>query len=254
MDKNVTESGNRKTLAEAFKTSAPIMVSYIVLGMGFGFLLQRAGFGPLWAFFMSVIIFGGTMQYVGVSLLAGPASYLTVALTSVMVQIRHLFYGISMIQKYKDEGARKWYLFYAVTDEVYAVLSGDSVPEGTDPGRYRMYVSLMCHSSWIFGSTLGAALGTVLAFDSTGMDFAMTALFITVYVEQWIDSKCHIPALTGLLGTAACRLLFGADLFLIPSMIIIVVVLTVMRKTITERSGTPGGRNSGDAGEVSEGV
>ena len=223
----------KKEITAAFKTSVPIIVTFVVLGIGFGLLLQKHGFGPLWALASSIIIFSGTVQFVSIALMS-TGSVLMAGLTALMVSARHIFFSISMIGRYQREGKRKWYLYYALCDETYAMLSRDEVPEGVNISGYRLLVTLFDQSAWIIGTVLGGWIGTLLTFDSTGIDFAMTALFTTVFLQQWIDSRSHIPAVTGVLATLGCRLVFGPDLFLIPAMIIIVVTMTVMRKKIEE--------------------
>lgn len=225
---------SRNDVRAAFRATFPIMVTFIVLGTGFGLLMQKHGFGPLWSVISGLIILSGTVQFVSVGML-GSGSVLMAAVTALMVSARHSFFSISMISRYKNEGRRKWFLYYALCDETYAVLSSGEIPEGVNESAYRFLVTLFDMSAWIVGSFLGGLVGTMLEFDSTGIDFAMTALFTTVFIQQWLDSKCHIPAVLGLGATLACRFIFGPDIFLIPSMLIILTVLTVMRKTIEER-------------------
>ncbi len=212
----------------AFFRSVPVMAGYIVLGIGFGILLRDAGYGVAWAFAMSLLIYAGSMQFVGVSLLAGGASLLTAALTTVMVNARHLFYSISMIERYQN-AKYKPYLIFALTDETYSILSDGKAPEGADPDRYRMLVSLFDHCWWVTGSVLGSVLGSVIPFSTRGIEFSMTALFLASFTEQWLTTRNHIPALTGLLSTLVCLLLFGPDRFLIPAMLLITLILTLLR-------------------------
>ena len=226
----------KREVAAALRTSLPIMVTFIVLGIGYGILMQKHGYGPLWSLLSGIIIFSGTAQFVSVSLLDS-GSVIMAAVTALMVSARHIFFSISMIGRYRREGRRKWYLFYALCDETYAMLSRDDGPEDVDLSAYRLLVTLFDQSSWVFGSFLGGWLGSLLNFNSTGIDFSMTALFTTVFIQQWIDSKCHIPAILGLAATLICRILFGRDLFLIPAMIIIIIVLTVMRSRIEPAYG-----------------
>lgn len=219
---------------KAWIKSIPVMAGYIVLGIGFGILLRGAGYGPVWAFAMSVLIYAGSMQYVGVSLLAGSVSILTTLLTTVMVNARHLFYSISMIDRYQNAGKYKPYLIFALTDETYSLLCDDQVPEGTDPDLYRFLVSVFNHSYWIAGCVLGNLIGAVLPFGTAGIDFSMTALFIASFTQQWLTTKNHIPALTGLFCTLLCLLAFGAQNFLIPSMLLITLVLSLLRRQLTQ--------------------
>lgn len=206
------------------------MAGYVVLGTGFGILLRNAGYGVLWAAAMSLLIYAGSMQFVGVSLLAGGASVLTTLLTTFMVNARHLFYSISMVDTYKDAGRHKPYMIFALTDETYSLLCDGKVPEGADPNTYRFLVSLFNHSYWVTGSVIGSLLGSVLPFSTAGIEFSMTALFIASFTEQWLTTKDHIPALTGLLSTLVCLVIFGRDRFLIPAMLLITLVLTLLRR------------------------
>ena len=227
---------SKRDVAAALRTSLPIMVTFVVLGTGYGILMEKHGFGPVWSLISGFVIFSGTVQFVSISLLS-TGNILMAAITAFMVAARHIFFSISMIGRYRAEGRRKWYLFYALCDETYAMLSRDELPEGVKLSAYRLLVTLFDQSSWIVGSFLGGWIGTLLAFDSTGIDFAMTALFTTVFIQQWLESKCHIPAVLGVAATLVCRILFGREYFLIPAMIIIIGTLIVMRKTIEERTG-----------------
>ena len=220
-----------QVIKQAFKTSIPVMAGYLVLGMGFGLLLHDAGYGVGWAFLMAVIIYAGTMQYVGVSLLSGGASLLTTALTTFMVQARHLFYSISLIDKYKGAGKFKPYMIYGITDETYSLLSDGTLPvDEKDAPRYRFFVTLFDHCYWITGCVLGNLLGEVLPFSTKGLEYSMTALFVASFTEQWLTMHDHVPALTGFLGTLLCLLIFGSEHFLIPALLLITLVLTLLRK------------------------
>lgn len=219
----------RKTIGYAFQSSLPIMAGYIVLGMGFGILLQNAGYSWHWAAAMSITIYAGSMQYVAVDLLAGGASLAAAAAMTFFVNIRHLFYGISMLGAYKDAGKRKPYLIFALTDETFSLVCAPELPKGVDRSGYYLFISFFNQIYWIIGSIAGAVLGNIIPFDTTGVDFAMTALFTVIFVEQWEGASTHIPALTGLASSLVCLLLFGADDFLIPSMILIASLLIAMR-------------------------
>lgn len=218
-----------KTIRYALVRSLPIMAGYIVLGLGFGVLLQSKGYGAGWALVMSGLIYAGSMQYVAIDLLAGGASLISAAIMTLMVNARHLFYGISMLERYKDNGAAKPYLIFALTDETYSVVCSGGVPEGVDRKKYYFWVSLLNQLYWIAGGVAGALLGSVLPFDTTGIDFSMTALFLFVMTEQWKASRDHTPALVGLGVSLVCLLVFGSSDFLIPSMVGITAALTVLR-------------------------
>ena len=223
----------RADLRAAFETSLPIMVTFVVLGSGYGILMQKHGYGPLWSLMSGILIFSGTAQFVSVGFLDA-GSFLSAAATALMVSARHIFFSISMIGRYREEGTRKWYLYYALCDESYAMLSRDMTPEGVCLSNYRLLVTLFNQSSWVIGSFFGGLLGTMIEFNSAGIDFAMTALFTTVFIQQWIDRRNHIPPLLGLFAALFGRILFGRDLFLIPTMIIILAVLTLLRGKLQE--------------------
>ena len=227
----------KRVIKIAFMKTLPVMAGYIVLGMGFGILLKKAGFGVFWAFLMSFAIYAGSMQYVAVSLLSSGASLLSAALTALMVNARHLFYGVSMIDKYRDAGKKKAYMIFALTDETYSLLCGEDYPEGEDRHWYSFCVSLFNQSYWVLGSIIGSVLGSVITFNTAGIDFSMTALFVTVFVEQWITAKNHLPALVGLVCSIVCVILFGTDNFLIPSMITITVFLALFRGKMDAEGG-----------------
>jgi 4-azaleucine resistance transporter AzlC len=214
---------------KAFLTSLPVMAGYVVLGIGFGILLRNAGYGVAWAAAMAVLIYAGSMQYVGIGLLAGGAGIITTILTTVMVNARHLFYSISMVDRYKNAGRYKPYLIFALTDETYSLLCDGETPDREHADLYRFLVSLFNQLYWITGCLLGSLLGAVLPFSSAGIEFSMTALFIASFTEQWLRTREHIPALTGLFSTLLCLLVFGPENFLIPAMLLITLILTLLR-------------------------
>ena len=235
-DKSAT--GITKNLIKtAFIKSLPVMAGYVVLAIGFGILMKEAGYGLFWSFLMSFTIYAGSMQYVAVSLLSSGASLISAALTTLMVNARHLFYGVSMIVKYKDAGKIKAYLSFALTDETYSLLCGDDYPEGEDRHWYSFFVALFNQCYWVIGSIIGSILGSLITFNTAGIDFSMTALFVTVFVEQWLTAKNHLPAIAGLFCSIACLMIFGPDSFLIPTMISITIVLSLCKKVMDNEGG-----------------
>ena len=225
----------RRTFRYAFIDSLPVMAGYVVLGMGFGILLQDKGYSWLWALLMSLTIYAGSMQYVAVDLLSGGAAMLATFLMTIMVNVRHLFYGISMLEKYNRAGKTRPYLIFALTDETYSLVCSKQEREGMDLNLYYFFVSILNQSYWITGSVTGALLGSAFHFNSAGLDFAMTALFVVIFTEQWEKEKNHLPALVGV-GVSVIRLLiFGASGFLIPSMIGIVILLFLLKKRMPEQ-------------------
>ena len=217
---------------KAFQTSLPVMAGYIVLGTGFGMVLKAGGYGLIYALAMSVFIYAGSLQFVLVNLLTGGASFLTTAFTSLVVNARHLFYGISMIDRYKPTGKYKPYLIFSLTDETYSLLSTDPrlLPaEQGDRTRFYFLVSLLNQCYWVLGSVIGSALGSVLPINTKGIDFSLTALFLTIVVDQWRSGKHHLITGLGLIISLVCLLVFGPGQFLIPSMILILAAVYAVR-------------------------
>lgn len=229
---------DRKTILAAFPVTIPVLMGYLAIGIGFGLMLQSAGYGVLWAFLMSLTIYAGSAQYLGVSLLAAGASLTQIAFLTLMINFRHFVYGLSMLEKFRGMGWRKFYMIFSLTDETYALLSGLKVPEGVDEHGYYFTISLLNHSYWIAGSVLGSVLGSALAFDTTGVDFAMTALFLVIAVGQWRRGGSHLPALLGMGATLLSLVLVGAEDMLLPALGIIVGVLVLARPSM-EENGAP---------------
>jgi len=227
---------NRRLLKTAIIKTIPVMMGYIVLGIGFGILFEKNGYGFLWAVAMSAFVYAGSMQYVAVGLITGGASLISTALTTLMVNARHLFYGVSMIDKYKGAGWKKPYLMFSLTDETYSLVCSGDYPEGENPHLYCLLVSFFNQVYWVAGSAAGSLIGSAINFNTAGIDFAMTALFVTIFVEQWLTTKEHRPALIGVGASTVCLLIFGPDAFLIPAMVLITVLLTVSRKAL-EKGG-----------------
>lgn len=221
----------KKIIKKALISTIPVLTGYLVLGFGFGIILKSYNYGILIAFVMSFLIYAGSMQYVAVGLMTGGASLITVALTTLMVNARHLFYGISMLDKYKNVGKRKPYLIFSLTDETYSLLCNDiNDLEEKQKRDYYLFVSLFNHLYWIIGTIIGVLAGTIIKFNSQGIDFALTALFLTVFLDQWLSTKKHAPAIIGVISTLLSLIVFGKDDFLIPSMIIITIILLIYKE------------------------
>lgn len=221
----------RKILKTAFIDTIPVLTGYLVLGFGFGIVLKANGYSILLALAMSAFIYAGSMQYVAIGLLTSGASLLTAALTTLMVNARHLFYGISMLDKYRDTGKRKLYLIFALTDETYSLVCNDSA--NISPERrhdYYFFVSFFNQIYWVVGSVAGAVVGSLVKFNSEGIDFALTALFVTVFLEQWLTTKKHTPAIIGVGVSVVCLILFGSENFLIPAMLVIALLLCMHKE------------------------
>ena len=225
-----------KTLAAAFPATVPVLMGYLAIGLAFGLMLEQAGYGVGWSLLMSVIIYAGSGQYLGVSLLAVGAPLGQTAFLTLMINFRHLVYGLSMLEKFRGMGTRKLYMIFSLTDETYALLSSAKVPDGVEEHDYYFAVALLDHVYWIAGSVLGSLLGAALGFDTTGVDFAMTALFLVIAVGQWRSAGSHLPALLGGAATLASLLLVGAEDMLLPALGIIICALTLLRPRLEGRA------------------
>ena len=174
---------------------------------------------------MSIFIYAGSMQYVAIDLFSTGADFITIAITTIAVNARHLLYGLSMLDKYKGTGKKKPYLIFSLTDETYSLLVKEDKQAKNDHGAFYFFVSLFDQIYWVTGSLIGVLAGHFLPINTKGIDFSLTALFITVAVDQWVGAKRHWPALVGGISAVCCRLIFGADSFLIPTMLAIVILL-----------------------------
>ncbi|MDO4292361.1 MAG: AzlC family ABC transporter permease [Eubacteriales bacterium] len=221
-----------KALRAAFPYTLPVMLGYLFLGAAFGILLSENGFAPGWAFLMSVFIYAGSMQFAAIGLMTGPFAPISALLLTLMVNARHLFYGLSMLEPFRRMGKRKPYMIFSLTDETYSLLCSVQPPEGVDKSWFLFFISLLDQLYWIIGSCIGAFAKGLLPFDSTGIDFSMTALFLVIFVEQWEKAKSKLPALLGLGITAICLLVFGSENFLIFSMAGILISLLLFKKEV----------------------
>ena len=218
----------------AFPLTVPVMLGYLFLGIAFGVMLSQSGYPPVWALGMSCFIFAGSMQFVCVDLLLSPFSLAGTALMTLMVNARHSFYAISMLDRYKGKPARP-YLIFGLTDETYSILCSAKTPEGVDENLFYFFVTALDQLYWITGSVVGAVVGGLLPFNTDGIDFVMTALFTVIFVEQWEDGGGRVPAAVGVGLTLLCLLIFGRDGFLIPAMALILIVLAVLKRPLEAR-------------------
>ena len=221
----------KKHLKAVFLDTVPVLTGYLFLGMGFGILLSENGYGVLWALAMSIFVFAGSGQYLAVSLLANSSGLLSAAIATLLVNARHLFYGISLLEKYKGTGKKKPYLIFALTDETYSLVTQNEPPEGMSRHSSCFTVSLLDHIYWITGCTLGALVGQFIPINYEGIEFVLTALFVTMFVDRWLTNKDHFPAMVGVCATFVSLLLFGSEFFLIPAMVLIALLLTLSPKT-----------------------
>lgn len=224
-----------KALKAAFPYTIPVMLGYLFIGIAFGVLFENKGYNFLWAILASTLIYAGSMQYVAVNLFTGDIGLINIAFITLMVNIRHVFYGLSMIDKFKNMGKFKPYMIFSLTDETYSLLCLTETPEGVDRNYFLFFIAVLNQLYWIIGSFIGSVAGAMITINSEGIDFAMTALFVVIFVEQWLFTTTHIPAITGIIISLICLLIFGGANFLLPSMILILIVLTGIRSRLEER-------------------
>ena len=227
----------RRALAAAFPNTIPIFAGFWFLGLAYGIYMNVSGFSFWYPMLMSLTIFGGSLEFVAVSMLLGAFAPLQTLLMTLMIQARHLFYGIAMLDRFKGMGWKKFYLIFGLCDETFSINFTAKIPPDVDRGWFMFFVTLLNHLYWFTGSTLGGILGSLLSFDTEGLDFVMTAMFVVIFLEQWLKEKKHYTALIGVAASVACLLGFGADTFLIPTMVCILFFLTVLRKPIEKAGG-----------------
>ena len=234
---------NRKSLAAAFPHTVPVLMGYLSIGIVFGWMLSAANFHPIWSAIMSLTIYAGSGQYLGVELLANMAPLANAAFLTLILNFRHLVYGLSMLEKFKGMGWRKLYMIFSLTDETYALLAGVQVPDDVDEKAFYFSIALLDHLYWIAGSVAGAVAGALVNINTEGIDFAMTALFLVIAVEQWQSNTRHAPVLLGAAGTLVCLLAFGPEngRFLIPALFILVGGLLLMRPGLEASEALPEG-------------
>ena len=213
----------KKAFQAALPLTLPICVGFLFLGMSYGFMMRSKGFSFWYPLFMSMFIFAGSMEFVTADLLLSAFNPFSAFLLALMVNARHLFYGISMLDKYKHVGKKKAYLIFGMCDETFSVNCTAQIPENVDRGWFMFFVTLLNQIYWVGGATAGALLGYVIHFDTTGIEFVMTALFVVMLVNQWKEAADHRPALIGLGSSVLCLLIFGSQNFIVPAMILIIV-------------------------------
>ena len=232
------EKGIRwRALKAAFPKTIPIFAGFCFLGMAYGIYMNVSGFSFWYPMLMSMTIFGGSLEFVAVSMLLGAFAPLQTLLVTLMVQARHLFYGIAMLDRFKGLGWKRIYLIFGMCDETFSINYSAKIPEGVDRGWFMFFVTMLNQIYWVLGATLGGILGSYLKFDTEGLDFVMTAMFIVIFLDQWLKEKKHYTALIGLLVSVVCLLGFGADSCMIPTMRGVLCFLTLFRKPIEKAGG-----------------
>lgn len=228
----------KKAFKAAFPHTIPIMTGFLFLGMTYGIYMNVSGFSFLYPMLMSMTIFAGSMEFVTVNMLLGAFHPLEALTMTLMINARHLFYGISMLDKYKGTGLKKLYLIFGMCDESFSINYTADIPKDVDKGQFMTWVTLLNHSYWVLGATLGGIFGSFIHFNTEGIEFVMTALFVVIFLEQWLKEKNHVNAITGLMISVLCLVLFGRDNFIIPSMLGILGVLTLLRKPLEKKGET----------------
>jgi 4-azaleucine resistance transporter AzlC len=228
----------KQAIKAAFPVTIPVLLGYLSIGIAFGLLFENAGYNFIWAFFMSLTVYAGAMQFISVSFFYGGIGLIQIAVMTLVVNFRHVFYGLSFLDRFGGMGLKKWYMAFALTDETYSLLCSRKAPENVDEKKFYFAVAFLNQSYWVLGSVIGCLAGSLIKFDTTGMDFAMTALFIVIFLDQWKSYTSHIPAIVGLGCTIAVLAATGPSNIVIPSMLLIVIALMIARKTIEARMGT----------------
>lgn len=231
-NKGTNENGIGKAFRTAFPYTIPILAGFVFLGIAYGIYMNKSGFSAVYPMVMSATIFAGSMEFVAVNLLLGAFDPVHAFVLTLMVNARHLFYGISMLDKYRETGRKKYYLIFGMCDESFSINCTADIPADVDKGWFMFFVTLLNHFYWVCGATIGGILGSLVKFNTDGLGFVMTALFVVLFLEQWQKEKAHHSALMGLGITALSLALLGGQHFIIPAMLMILAGLTILRKPL----------------------
>ncbi len=225
----------KKAFLAAFPKTIPIFAGFWFLGLTYGIYMNVSGFSFWYPMIMSLTIFAGSVEFVAVNMLMGAFNPLQALAMTLMINARHLFYGISMLDKYKGTGLKKFYLIFGMCDESFSINYTAKIPDDVDRGWFMFFVTLLNHIYWFTGATLGGIFGSLIQFDTEGLEFVMTAMFVVIFLEQWLKEKRHTSALLGLGLSLICLIAFGADGFIIPAMLAILGVLTLIRRPLENK-------------------
>lgn len=225
----------KQAFKRAFHYTIPVLTGYLFIGTAFGVMYAEKGYSFLWAILMSLLVYAGSGQYLAVNFFVPGISFLQVIFLTFMVNVRHVFYGISLVERFNRFGKSRWYMIFGLTDETYSLLCTTKVPKDVDEEKFLLAITILDHSYWTLGSAIGAIAGTVLPISSEGIDFAMTALFVVVFIEQWMEKKNRIPEIIGVAVAFISLQIFGADGFVLPAMLCIMLVLFAGRKRLGQR-------------------
>lgn len=225
-----------KAFKAAFPHTIPIFAGFWFLALTYGIYMNVSGFNFLYPMLMSITIFAGSIEFITVNMLLGAFNPVQAIVMALMINARHLFYGIAMLDKYKGTGWKKFYLIFGMCDESFSINYTADIPEDIYKGWFMFFVTLLNHFYWFSGSTLGGIFGSFIKFNTEGLDFVMTAMFVVIFMEQWLKDKKHIHSLLGLFISILCLIAFGADNFIIPSMLGIIAMLTLIRKPMEKEA------------------
>lgn len=222
----------RKALKAAFPQTIPIMTGFLFLGFAYGIYMNTSGFSFIYPLFMSMLIYGGSLEFVTVEMLLSPFAPAQVFIMALLIQARHLFYGLSMLDKFKGLGWKKYYLIFGMCDETFSVNYTADIPEDVDRGWFMFFVTLLNQFYWVASATCGGIIGSLLTFDTNGISFVMTAMFVVIFLDQWLKEKNHTSSILGLGVALCCLVIFGPDSFMIPTMIAIILSLTILKNRL----------------------
>ncbi len=235
-------SGYKQAFKKAFPYTIPVLTGYLFIGIAFGVMYAEKGYSFLWACLMSLLVYAGSGQYLAVNFFVPGISFVQVIFLTLMVNVRHVFYGISLLDKFNHMGKKRWYMIFGLTDETYSLLCTTKIPEGVEEEKFLFAISILDQSYWVIGSAIGGLAGAILPINAEGIDFAMTALFVVIFVEQWMEKKNRIPAVVGLICAFTALQIFGPDSFVLPSMIFIIVILFLGKKRLQNQEDHEDGR------------
>ncbi|MEG0191440.1 MAG: AzlC family ABC transporter permease [Lachnospiraceae bacterium] len=225
-------TGYKKAFRKAFPYTIPVLTGYLFIGIAFGVMFEEKGYSFLWAILMSLLVFAGSGQYLAVNFFVPGISFVQIFILILMVNIRHIFYGISLLEKFNHMGKKRWYLIFGLTDETYSLLCTTKTPKDVKEDQFLFAITFLNQCYWVIGSAIGGLAGTMLTFNSKGIEFAMTALFVVIFVEQWMDQKNRIPATIGVVCACICLQIFQVGGFVLPSMLLIIMILLCSRKRL----------------------
>lgn len=231
-------SGYKYAFKKAFPCTIPVLTGYLFIGFAFGVMYAEKGYSAWWAVLMSLMVYAGSGQYLAVNFFVPGISFAQVIFMTFMVNVRHVFYGLSLLERFNKVGKKRWYMIFGLTDETYSLLCTAKVPDDVEEGKFLFAISVLDQSYWVLGSAIGGILKNVLPFNAEGIEFAMTALFVVIFIEQWMKLKNRLPAAIGIISAILCMQIFGSGNFVFPTMILSIFVLFLSRKRLDEEVET----------------